>query len=51
VPGDVLTLRQLNRAALARRLLLERRRLSPTAVIGRLVGMQAQWPPYRKTAD
>jgi hypothetical protein len=45
VPDDVLTLRQLNRATLARQLLLERKRLSPAAVIERLVGMQAQWPP------
>jgi hypothetical protein len=45
VPERVVTLRELNRATLARQLLLERKRLSPAAVIERLVGMQAQWPP------
>jgi hypothetical protein len=45
VTERVLTLRELNRATLARQILLERKRLSPTAVIERLVGLQAQWPP------
>jgi hypothetical protein len=45
VTEGVLTLRELNRATLARQLLLERKRLSPRTVIERLIGVQAQWPP------
>ena len=41
----VLTARELNRATLARQLLLERTKLSPLKVIEHLVGMQAQWSP------
>jgi hypothetical protein len=41
----VLTDRELNRATLARQLLLERRKLSPVRVIEHVVGMQAQWAP------
>jgi hypothetical protein len=48
VSERVLTLRELNRATLARQLLLRRTRRSPSAVPEHLVGMQAQSPqaPY-----
>jgi DNA glycosylase AlkZ-like len=41
----VLTAPELNRATLARQLLLERKPWTPLKVIEHLVGMQAQWAP------
>jgi hypothetical protein len=41
----VLTLRELNRATLARQLLLERRKLSVVQAVERVACLQAQWPP------
>jgi hypothetical protein len=44
----ILTLRELNRALLARQLLLERRKLSVQRAVERICAVQAQWPqsPY-----
>ena len=43
-PAPILTTRAINRATLARQLLLERTSMSLTAVIEHLVGLQAQTP-------
>lgn len=39
-----MTLREINRATLARQMLLARARIAPLAAIERLVALQAQWP-------
>jgi hypothetical protein len=48
VSERVLTVRELNRALLARQLLLERRKLGVQQAVERLCAIQAQWPqsPY-----
>jgi Winged helix DNA-binding domain len=44
MPTNTLTLRQINRATLARQMLLAREPITPLKAIERLVAMQAQWP-------
>src|SRR3954465_879480 len=45
MPAPTLTLRQLNRATLARQLLLERVAMDPVLAVERVAGLQAQEPP------
>jgi hypothetical protein len=42
--AELVTLRALNRATLARQMLLTREKTTPIQAIERLVGLQAQWP-------
>lgn len=44
-PAPTLTLRELNRALLARQMLLERRKIAVTKAVEHLAGLQAQWAP------
>ena len=44
-PITTLTLRELNRATLARQMLLEREALGPVEAVERLAGLQAQYSP------
>ena len=45
VDAPVLSLRELNRATLARQMLLERATLDVVTAVGRLAALQAQWAP------
>ncbi len=44
MPAGKITLKELNRATLARQMLLERKDITPLAAVGKLCGMQAQMP-------